>query len=50
MCTTEPNVTIEVEGDSPVIFQQMDSKKMRQVIRRHILKGEVQTEFALARA
>ena len=50
MCTTEPNVTIEIEGDKPVIYQQMDSNKMRQVFRRHILKGEVQTEFALARA
>ncbi len=49
MCTTEPNVTIEIEGDKPVIYQQMDPIKMRQVFRRHVLKGEVQTEFALAR-
>jgi NADP-reducing hydrogenase subunit HndB len=49
MCSSEPNVTIEMGGKEPVIYQQMDRNRMRQVFKRHVLLGEVQTDFALAR-
>ena len=49
MCSSEPNVTIEMQGKEPVIYQHMDKNKMRQVFKRHALLGEVQTDFALAR-
>ena len=49
MCSSEPNVTIEIQGQDPVMYQHMDKNKMRQVFKRHVLKGEVQTEFAMAR-
>jgi NADP-reducing hydrogenase subunit HndB len=49
MCSSEPNVTVEIQGKDPVIYQHMDRNKMRQVFKRHVLLGEVQTEFALAR-
>jgi len=49
MCSSEPNVTVETEGEKPVVYQKMDSNRMRQVFKRHVLLGEVQTDFALAR-
>ena len=49
MCSSEPNVTVELQGKEPVVYQLMDAKKMRQVFKRHVLLGEVQTDFALAR-
>lgn len=49
MCSSEPNVTVEIEGEEPIVYQFMDANKMRQVFRRHVLKGEVQTDFALAK-
>jgi len=49
MCSSEPNVTVEVESEKPIIYQHMDANRMRQVFRRHVLAGEVQTDFALAR-
>jgi NADP-reducing hydrogenase subunit HndB len=49
MCSSEPNVTVEMQGQDPVMYQNMDRNKMRQVFKRHVLLGEVQTEFALAR-
>jgi NADP-reducing hydrogenase subunit HndB len=49
MCSSEPNVTVEMHGKEPVIYQHMDKNKMRQVFKRHVLLGEVQTDFALAR-
>ncbi len=50
MCSSEPNVTVEIEEGKAVIYQHMDRNKMRQVFKRHVLLGEVQTDFALARA
>ena len=49
MCSSEPNVTIAVEGSEPIVYQLMDANKMRQVFKRHVLLGEVQTDFALAK-
>ena len=49
MCSSEPNVTVEMQDKDPVIYQHMDANKMRQVFKRHVLLGEVQTDFALAR-
>jgi NADP-reducing hydrogenase subunit HndB len=49
MCSSEPNVTVEMLGKEGVIYKHMDKNKMRQVFKRHILLGEVQTVFALAR-
>jgi NADP-reducing hydrogenase subunit HndB len=49
MCSSEPNVTVEMKGQDPVVYQRMDKNKMRQVFKRHVLLGEVQTDFALAR-
>jgi NADP-reducing hydrogenase subunit HndB len=49
MCSSEPNVTIEVEGEKPIMYQHMDAKRMRQVFKRHVLAGEIQTDFALSR-
>jgi NADP-reducing hydrogenase subunit HndB len=49
MCSSEPNVTVEVEGAEPIVYRDMDPNRMRQVFKRHVLLGEVQTDFALAR-
>ena len=49
MCSSEPNVTVEMLGKEGVLYKHMDKNKMRQVFKRHILLGEVQTDFALAR-
>jgi NADP-reducing hydrogenase subunit HndB len=49
MCSSEPNVTVEFEGQEPIVYQLMDSNKMRQVFKRHVLLGEVQSDFALGK-
>ena len=48
-CSSEPNITVELEGEQPIVYKDMDANKMRQVFKRHILEGEVQSDFALAR-
>ena len=47
-CDTHPNVTVEIEGEDPVIYQKMNADKMRRVFKQHILTGEVQTDLVLA--
>ena len=47
-CSSEPNVTVEQEGNEPIVYQHMDSNKIRQVFKQHVLLGEVQTDFAMA--
>jgi NADP-reducing hydrogenase subunit HndB len=49
MCSSEPNVTVESKEAEPIVYQKMDSNRMRQVIKRHVLLGEVQSDFALAK-
>ena len=49
MCSSEPNVTIESTEAEPIVYQKMDSNKMRQVFKRHVLLGEIQSGFALAK-
>ncbi len=49
MCSKEPMVTVELLGKEPIVYGQMDANKMRQVFKRHILQGEVQTMFDMAR-
>jgi NADP-reducing hydrogenase subunit HndB len=49
MCSSEPNVTVEIKGQDPIIYQHVDRNRMRQIFKRHVLKGEVQTDFALAK-
>ena len=49
MCSSEPNVTVETQDNETIVYQLMDSNKMRQVFKRHVLLGEVQSDFALAK-
>ena len=49
MCSSEPNVTIRRIGEDGVLYRDLDPTKIRQVYQGHVLNGEVQSEFALAR-
>lgn len=47
-CSTEPNVTVQIEGEEPVIYQKMNGEKMRRVFQEHVLKGVALKEWVLA--
>ncbi|MBN2225669.1 MAG: (2Fe-2S) ferredoxin domain-containing protein [Deltaproteobacteria bacterium] len=49
LCSREPLVTVEVIGKEPIKYEYMNPNKMRQVFKRHIIKGEIQTPFVLAK-
>jgi NADP-reducing hydrogenase subunit HndB len=49
LCSREPLVTVEILGQEPIKYEYMNTNKMRQVFKRHIVLGEIQTPFVLAR-
>ncbi|HAJ93721.1 MAG TPA: NADP oxidoreductase [Synergistaceae bacterium] len=49
LCSREPLVTVEVINQEPIKYEYVNPNKMRQIFRRHILEGEIQTPFVLAR-
>ena len=49
MCSSEPNVTVEIQDAEPIVYQKMEPNRMRQVFKRHVMLGEVQTDFALGK-
>ncbi len=44
-CVFEPVMTVEVLGEQPVLYGKLDAKKARDIFKRHILKGQVATEY-----
>ncbi|MBN1380053.1 MAG: (2Fe-2S) ferredoxin domain-containing protein [Deltaproteobacteria bacterium] len=49
LCSREPLITVEIVGQEPIKYEYMNPNKMRQVFKRHVLEGEVQTPFVLAK-
>jgi len=49
LCSKEPLVTVEVLGEEPIKYELVNPAKMRQLFKRHIVMGEVQTPFVLAK-
>ena len=49
LCSREPLVTVEIIGQEPIKYEYVNPNKMRQIFKRHVLEGEIQTPFVLAR-
>ena len=49
LCSREPLVTVEIVGQEPIKYEYVDANKMRQIFKRHVLEGEIQVPFVLAR-
>jgi NADP-reducing hydrogenase subunit HndB len=49
LCSREPLVTVEVLNQVPIKYEYMNPNKMRQVFKKHVLAGEIQTPFVLAK-
>ncbi|MBU0515614.1 MAG: (2Fe-2S) ferredoxin domain-containing protein [Proteobacteria bacterium] len=49
LCSQEPIVTVELLDDEPIRYVFVDQGKMRQIFKRHVLEGEIQDQFVLAK-
>jgi NADP-reducing hydrogenase subunit HndB len=49
ICSREPLVTVEEQGKEPIVYEYLTQGKIRQIFRQHILGGNIQSEFVMAR-
>ena len=48
LCSREPMMTVELKGEAPVKYVDLDEAKTKKVFQDHILSGVVVKEYALA--
>ncbi len=48
LCSREPMVTVELEGEPAVKYVDMTPEKAKKVFAEHVLGGQIVTEYALA--
>ena len=49
LCSREPLVTVEIIGQDPIKYEYVNPNKMRQIFKKHVLEGEIQMPFVLAK-
>jgi NADP-reducing hydrogenase subunit HndB len=49
LCSREPLVTVEILNKEPIKYEYVNPNKMRQIFKKHVLAGEIQTPFVLAK-
>ena len=49
LCAKEPMITVEVQGQSPVKYIQVDREKAARIFEEHVLGGKPVEDYALAR-
>jgi NADP-reducing hydrogenase subunit HndB len=49
ICSREPLVTIEEQGKDATVYEYVTKNKMRQIFKRHVMGGEIQSDFVMAR-
>lgn len=48
LCSREPMVTVELQGEPPVKYVDLTPDKARDILEKHVLAGQVVKEYALA--
>ncbi len=48
LCSREPMVTVELQGQPPVKYVDLTSGKALEILEKHVLGGEIVTKYALA--
>ncbi|HUU18067.1 MAG TPA: (2Fe-2S) ferredoxin domain-containing protein [Sedimentisphaerales bacterium] len=48
LCSREPMMTVELKGEAPIKYVDLNEEKTRKIFSEHVLSGEVVEEYALA--
>lgn len=48
LCSREPMVTVELQGELPVKYVDLTPDKARDILEKHVLAGQAVKEYALA--
>jgi NADP-reducing hydrogenase subunit HndB len=49
LCSREPMATIEILGNPPVKYCDLNEERMKEIIVQHVLNGKIVEAYALAR-
>ena len=49
ICSREPLATVEEQGKEAIVYEYLTPNKARQIFKRHVMNGEVQNDFVMAR-
>lgn len=49
LCSREPMATVELRGEAPVKYVDLDEEKTRKILIEHVVGGKIVEEYALAR-
>lgn len=47
LCSREPLATVEIMGQTPVKYADLNEKKVREIVREHLVGGEPVEKYAL---
>ncbi|NQT24889.1 (2Fe-2S) ferredoxin domain-containing protein [candidate division KSB1 bacterium] len=47
-CSREPMATVELKGKPPVKYVDLTEEKIEKIFNKHVLNGEIVTEYALS--
>ena len=48
LCSREPMITVELAGQAPVKYVDLDEEKARRIFQEHVMKGKIVLDYALA--
>jgi NADP-reducing hydrogenase subunit HndB len=48
LCSREPMMTVELKGEAPIKYVDLDEEKTRKIFSEHVMSGKVVEEYALA--
>ena len=48
LCSREPMMTVEIKGEAPIKYVDLDEAKTKKIFQEHVLTGTVVKEYALA--
>ena len=49
LCSKEPMATIEVLGQAPVKYIDLNEKKVKEIFQKHVMGGNIVKEYALGK-
>ena len=48
LCSREPMATVELRGEAPVKYVDLDEEKVKRILAEHVMGGKIVEEYALA--
>ena len=48
LCSREPMITVELTGQAPVKYVDLDDEKAKRIFAEHVVNGKIVVEYALA--